>query len=115
MTRSSGVAMNAKFGYQPHGRDASTGPAADDILGTPDPPPASQACCCPAMPVVRVIMPSTAVRPRSVDLLLCGHHYRISCQVLAAAGAAVSQLPEMAGNKAAALLPDLPGPRLHAS
>jgi hypothetical protein len=107
--------MNEKFRYQPHGRGAITGPAVDDILGQQDPPPASRSCCCPARPVVRVIMPSTAGRPHSVDLLLCGHHYQVSCQALAAAGAAVSELPEMAANKPAALLPDLPGPRLPAS
>ena len=28
-------------------------------------------------------------RPHSVDLLLCGHHYRMSCAALAAAGAVI--------------------------
>jgi hypothetical protein len=28
-------------------------------------------------------------RPHSVDLLLCGHHYRTSCAALAAVGAVV--------------------------
>ena len=55
-----------------------------------------RACCCPAPPVVRVIMPPTPGRPHAVDLLLCGHHYRISRQVLAAVGATVYDLPFIA-------------------
>ena len=48
-----------------------------------------RACCCPARPVVRVMMPATTRRPDPVDLLLCGHHYRASQATLQAAGAAV--------------------------
>jgi hypothetical protein len=48
-----------------------------------------RACCCPARPVVRVMMPATACRPDPVDLLLCGHHYRVSRAALHASGAAV--------------------------
>jgi hypothetical protein len=70
--------MSARFWYQSDGRGAATGLAVGDILGGPGPPPASRACCCPARSVVRVIMPPAASRPRSVDLLLCGHHYRVS-------------------------------------
>ena len=51
------------------------------------------ACCCPATPVVRVVMPPTQARPHSTDLLLCGHHYRVSRQKLAALGATVRKLP----------------------
>jgi hypothetical protein len=43
--------------------------------------------------VVRVIMPPAAGRPHSVDLLLCGHHYRVSRRALDAAGALVLPLP----------------------
>jgi hypothetical protein len=50
---------------------------------------AGRACCCPARPVVTVVMPSAPGRPHAVDLLLCGHHYRVSRAALAAAGAAV--------------------------
>ncbi len=98
--------MNAKFLNQSLSGGASRVRAIDDIIGQQDPPPASRACCCPARPVVRVIMPPTATRPHSVDLLLCGHHYRVSCQALEAAGATVSELPEIAGNKPVALLPE---------
>jgi hypothetical protein len=50
---------------------------------------ADHACCCPAKPVVVAIMPASAGRPLPVDLLLCGHHYRLAKHALAAAGAEV--------------------------
>ena len=50
---------------------------------------AERACCCPARPVVRAVMPPTGRRLESVDLLLCGHHYRVGRAALLAAGAAV--------------------------
>jgi hypothetical protein len=61
----------------------------------------NQACCCPSRPMVRVIMPPTADRPREVELLLCGHHFRRSQWTLAAAGAVIHVLsgertPELA-------------------
>jgi hypothetical protein len=34
-------------------------------------------------------MPPTSARPHQVDLLLCGYHYRVSRDALAAAGAVV--------------------------
>ena len=63
-----------------------------------------RACCCPAWPVVQVTMPLTAQRPHPVDLLLCGHHYRVSRNALAAAGATVHSLPGRADIAAAALV-----------
>ncbi len=48
-----------------------------------------RACCCPARPQVRVVMPVSPYRPEPVDLLLCGHHYRAGQAALRAAGAAV--------------------------
>jgi hypothetical protein len=33
---------------------------------------------------VRILIPPASARPHSVDLLLCGHHYRTSCAALAA-------------------------------
>jgi hypothetical protein len=50
-------------------------------------PATEKACCCPARPAVRVVMPVTGTRPRPVDLLLCNHHYRVSQAALHAAGA----------------------------
>ncbi len=46
-----------------------------------------RACCCPARPMVTVMMPPAASRPYPTDLLLCGHHYRVSQAALRAAGA----------------------------
>lgn len=60
-------------------------------------------------------MPATAARPHSTELLLCGHHYRVSRQALAAAGATVTELPGPAGGPLGALLPDLPRPRVPVS
>lgn len=57
-----------------------------------DPSIPSRSCCCPARPVVRVLMPPAAGRTHPVDLWLCGHHYRLSSQVLCAAGAVVEDL-----------------------
>ena len=52
-----------------------------------------QACCCPARPVVMVILPATSTSPFPADLLLCGHHFRLSQWTLAAAGAVARVLP----------------------
>ena len=67
----------------------------------------SPACCCPATPVVRVVMPPTQARPHPTDLLLCGHHYRVSRQRLAALNATVQKLPGVSGD-AVALFEDVP-------
>lgn len=53
------------------------------VIGT------ERACCCPAKPLFRVVMPAIAGRPEPVDLLLCGHHYRAGKATLESAGAAV--------------------------
>ena len=60
--------------------------------------PPGRACCCPAKAVVRVTVPPTPARPRPTDLLLCGHHYRVSRDVLAAASATVRGLPGTPGD-----------------
>lgn len=62
---------------------------APDRLTFMDPSVPSRACCCPARPVVKVIMPQTPGRPHPVDLWLCGHHYRASLVALELAGATV--------------------------
>ena len=66
-------------------------PFEESIIFT-DPAIPSRACCCPARPVVRVIMPPPAGRADPVDLWLCGHHYRASLEALCAAGAIVEDL-----------------------
>jgi hypothetical protein len=43
--------------------------------------------------MVRVLMPAAPGRPYRVDLLLCGHHFRLSQWTLAAAGAVARILP----------------------
>ena len=43
--------------------------------------------------MVRVLMPATSDRPYRVELLLCGHHFRLSKWTLAAAGAVAHAIP----------------------
>ena len=96
--------MNARF-LHPSARGdttaARTAPGGADFALTAPAGPASRACCCPANAVVRVIMPPTAARPYETDLLLCGHHYRVSRGTLAAARATVRQLPGTPADTAA--------------
>lgn len=101
--------MNARSLNPAHRGNATSRPIHDDLIETPSAVTSSQACCCPARPAVRVTMPPTATRRHSTDLLLCGHHYRVSREALAAAHAIVTELP---GMSPAALLPDLPEPRV---
>jgi hypothetical protein len=70
-------------------RDAADLGELDELLLSLSQVVADRACCCPARPVVTVIMPPAPGRPHPVDLLLCGHHFRVSQGTLAAAGAAV--------------------------
>ncbi|HZV24687.1 MAG TPA: hypothetical protein VFG00_00225, partial [Acidothermaceae bacterium] len=37
---------------------------------------ADRSCCCSAPPAFTVIIASKVPVPHSVDLLMCGHHYR---------------------------------------
>ncbi len=77
-----------KAGRSPDGQGAGTAPE-DGAAWSRRPDLGDRACCCPARPVVRVLIPPASARPHSVDLLLCGHHYRASCAALAAAGAVI--------------------------
>jgi len=94
--------------FRHRGADGSApefgGPPPDEMLITSPARREDRACCCPAQPVVRVIVPPTPERRHSVDLLLCGHHYRVCRQRLAAAGARIENLPGKAEAAAAALL-----------
>jgi len=78
--------MDAKFTH----KSASDGDAgfSADSAGL-----AGRACCCTAEAAVRVTMPPNPARQHATELLLCGHHYRVSRQALAAAGAVVRELP----------------------
>ena len=102
--------MNARSEHPASGGNATPGRVHDDTIGTSEAVPPGPACCCPAMPVVRVVMPPTAARPREAELLLCGHHYRVSRKALAAANATVTGLPGIPGSSLAALLSDLHDP-----
>ena len=66
----------------------------------------SRSCCCPSHPAVIVLMPPTKDRPHTTDLLLCGHHYRVSRQALDAADAKVTDLD---GRPVTDDWPELPG------
>lgn len=75
----------------PHHRPNAARSAADDQAARSGPPwLAGRSCCCSARPTVMVVIPATSVRPHSVDLLLCGHHYQASRTALAAANAVVT-------------------------
>ena len=68
----------------------AAGTAADDRAAGSGPHDlGDRAGCCPARPVVRVLIPPAPARPHSADLLLCGHHYRASGAALAVAGAVI--------------------------
>ncbi len=54
--------------------------------------------------MVRVLMPATPSRPYRVELLLCGHHFRLSQWTLAAAGAVARVLPGRPAESRLALL-----------
>ncbi len=98
--------MKPRFPHIGAGRSAQeTGiPPPDESQLTVSAYPEDRACCCPAQPVVRAIMPPTPQRAYPVDLLLCGHHYRICRQALTAAGAVIYDIPGKADAAAAALL-----------
>jgi hypothetical protein len=77
-----------KAGRSPVGPAAGTPP--DDQASWSRPHDlGDRACCCPARPAVRVLIPPAPARRHSVDLLLCSHHYRASCAALAAAAAMI--------------------------
>jgi len=81
--------MNAMF------HRASQAPSAAALFGDAapaGPPSLDQACCCVARAVVRVVIPPAPGRPHETELLLCGHHYRVSRDALAAAHARVEEL-----------------------
>lgn len=68
---------------------------ADALADESDPPPsvpfalAGRACCCPGRPAVTVLVPPSGERSQVTDLLLCGHHFRVSRAALREAGATV--------------------------
>jgi hypothetical protein len=94
--------MNARFRRQSTGQDgAAVQPASGGFAPGSPTILTDRSCCCPARPVVRVIMPPTQTQPRKTDLLLYGHNYRISRGSLAAAHAAVRETPGTPSDTAA--------------
>jgi hypothetical protein len=105
--------MNARFSHPARGGkhpaqggNSGARPIHDDSIPASITISAGHACCCPARPVVRVTMPPTDTRRHTTELLLCGHHYRVSREALAAVHATVTELPGM--SPAIAMLPDIP-------
>ena len=91
--------MNARFLNPPASGDNATMRLRDDYI-SPAPVLTDRACCCAARAMVQVVMPPTPTRPHRTELLLCGHHYRVSRQALAAAGAIVRELPWLSDSTA---------------
>ena len=90
--------MNASFRQSSPGRvEGAAGLSDATAAHGPASSRSDRACCCVAWAVVRVVMPPTAARPYETELLLCGHHYRLSRAALSAAHASVH---ELAGNLA---------------
>jgi hypothetical protein len=90
--------MNTRFDQ------ASPASSAAGLFGdavSAGPPSLDRACCCVARAVVRVVMPQTSGRPHETELLLCGHHYRVSRDALVAARARVEELPGTAADATA--------------
>jgi hypothetical protein len=107
--------MNARFLHRPDRGNPTPSPLHDDTIQAPRSVPLGPACCCPARPVVQVVLPATTARPHQTELLLCGHHYRVSRQALATANAAITELPGPPGWRPDALLPDPASPRIPVS
>jgi len=84
--------MNARF-HRSSAGPAENPPALYGTAARQSPGPGDRACCCVARAVVRVVMPSAPGRPHETELLLCGHHYRVSRRALEAAHAQVYELP----------------------
>lgn len=107
--------MNTRFSRFPGANDSSQRIAVrppDDIIPMAEPDEIiRQSCCCPASPVVRVLLPPTPQRPHYTDLLLCGHHLRASRQGLDACGAIIIELPHVPDDIADAFLERIPEQR----
>jgi hypothetical protein len=90
--------MNARF------HEASQAPSTTALFDSDAPaglPFLDRACCCVARAVVRVVLPAAPGRPHETELMLCGHHYRVSRDALAAARARVEELPGTTADAAA--------------
>ena len=102
--------MNAKILHQAGRGNFPPARMHDDTIEDRQAVAIGSACCCPARPVVQVVMPPIATRPHQTELLLCGHHYRGSRQALAVANATVTELPGISDSPLAALVPTFTSP-----
>jgi hypothetical protein len=99
--------MSARFLHPSASNDSAALRPLDDALAPRHAPDglADRACCCSARAMVQVVIPASAARPHRTELLLCGHHYRVSRRALAAAGATVRELPWIPDSTAAWIRP----------
>jgi len=95
--------MTARFAHRPADGTATSQPRPGQLTGpiAVSATPGDRACCCPARAVVRIVLPPGPARPHPTDLLLCAHHYRMSRHALAAAEAAICELPGIRRDTAA--------------
>jgi hypothetical protein len=102
------LGMNARFMFK--GRRAGAQPSVlhDDLIASQAAVQLGRSCCCPARPVVRVMIPPGDKCQRWADLLLCGHHYRVSLQALLDAKAEITELTAPGAGHPEALLPEIP-------
>lgn len=87
--------MNAKHLHPSASKSSAAAPSGPGGTGWSAAPCElpGRACCCPAKAAVCVTMPPGPGWLSEIDLLLCGHHYRVSRRALAACGASVRELP----------------------
>jgi len=97
--------MSARFLNPPARNDSAAMRPLDDAISSAH-TAADQSCCCSARAMVQVVMPPAPARPHRTELLLCGHHYRVSRQALVAAGATVHELPWIPDSTAAWIRPE---------
>jgi hypothetical protein len=102
--------MNAKFVSKGRRTGAQPSVLHDDLIASQAAVQLGRSCCCPGRPVVRVMIPPGDTCPRWADLLLCGHHYRVSLQALLDARAEITELAAPGAGHPEALLPEAPVP-----
>ncbi len=85
--------MDTRFHQSPASKAEGATMLFDAAHQEPVPGVTDRACCCVAKAVVRVVMPPAPGRRHETELLLCGHHYRVSRRALAATHARVDELP----------------------
>jgi len=101
--------MSSDFAPIPATIPTSDAEACEPVAGGEPAWLAERACCCSARPRFRVLLPGGA--DGNVDLLFCGHHFRLSAPRLADLGAWVydcANTMTAASDWTAAVEPTLP-------